>query len=844
MTRPSAQTFQRQTAPVDDAPGAPDVTVEAAFARVLAEITQIDHVSVTSNFFDELGADSMVMARFCARVRKTGGLPSVSMKDVYRNPTIGSLAAALAVPAAAQPPAPEPPDPPTGTPHYLLCGSLQLLTFIGYAYLIALSGVLGYEWIAAGSGPAETYLRAVLFGAAAYVWLCVLPILAKWLLVGRWKPGRIRIWSLEYFRFWIVKTLVRSAPPVLFVGSPLYLVYLRALGAHIGRSVTVFSRNVPVCTDLLVIDDNTVIRKDSFFPCYRARDGLIETGRISIGKDAVVGEAAVLDIGTTIGAHARLSHASALYRGQAVPVGEHWHGSPALRADAPYPVVHPVRCGLPRRAAHGILQVLAVLLVYLPLSFGGVGLLLAEAPQLAAVLEPGPTALASWTFYTEALAASLALFCGAIFLGLLVITTVPRVLARAVPPDRVHPLYGFRYGMQRTITLMTNRRFLTRLFGDSSGIVHYLRCLGYGLSRVEQTGSNFGTEVKQDSPYLSSVGSGTMIADGLSINNAEFSSTSFRVSRVMIGARSFLGNRIAYPARGRVGDNCLLATKVLVPVEGETRQGVGLLGSPSFEIPRSVQRDSSFDPSGTGEERRRRLPAKNRHNAATMAWYLLTRWLCFFLVSLLLAVAVELYDVLGAAVVALANVLVLVFTTLYFVLVERTVVRCNPPGRLFCSIYDVRFWQRERFWKVPSETYLRLLNGTPFKSVVWRLLGVRIGSRVFDDGCSLTERTMVTIGDGCTLNAGSVIQCHSQEDGAFKSDRTVIGSGCTLGVGAFVHYGVALGDGAEVAPDSFLMKGESVPPHAYWGGNPARQIRPGDETRRAPSREGESDAHP
>ena len=74
------------------------------------------------------------------------------------------------------------------------------------------------------------------------------------------------------------------------------------------------------------------------------------------------------------------------------------------------------------------------------------------------------------------------------------------------------------------------------------------------------------------------------------------------------------------------------------------------------------------------------------------------------------------------------------------------------------------------------------------------------------------------------LNAGSKVQCHSQEDGAFKSDHTVIGADCTLGVGAFVHYGVTMGDGAVLDPDSFLMKGESVPPATRWGGNPATAI--------------------
>src|SRR5216117_4292890 len=82
--------------------------VESIFAEVLAGVLRVDRVSVDSHFFEELGADSLVMAHFCARVRKRGDLPSVSMKDVYAHPTIRSLAAALAdaAPGAAESPVP------------------------------------------------------------------------------------------------------------------------------------------------------------------------------------------------------------------------------------------------------------------------------------------------------------------------------------------------------------------------------------------------------------------------------------------------------------------------------------------------------------------------------------------------------------------------------------------------------------------------------------------------------------------------------------------------------------------------------------------------------------------
>jgi len=47
---------------------------------------------------------------------------------------------------------------------------------------------------------------------------------------------------------------------------------------------------------------------------------------------------------------------------------------------------------------------------------------------------------------------------------------------------------------------MATLKFFTFLFGDSSYIVHYLRWLGYHLSPVVQTGSNFGIEVVQCEP--------------------------------------------------------------------------------------------------------------------------------------------------------------------------------------------------------------------------------------------------------------------------------------------------------------------------------------------------------
>ena len=399
---------------------------------------------------------------------------------------------------------------------------------------------------------------------------------------------------------------------------------------------------------------------------------------------------------------------------------------------------------------------------------------------------------------------------------------VPRVLGLLVRPGRIYPLYGVHWVAAQVITRLGNSEFFMRMFGDSSAVVHYLRALGYRMPRLEQTGSNFGTELKQDAALLTTIGSGTMVSDSLSVMNADFSATSFRMSRVSVGAHCFIGNNIAYPAGARVGDNVLLGTKVMVPLDGPLRCNVGLLGSPCFEIPRTVARDTEFDHLKHPAELGRRLRRKNRHNAVSMLLFLLVRWTQVYVSTVLVVAATDLHYLSGHLGVAAALIAVTIFNILFTTLAERAALGFRALRPRFVSIYDPYFWRHERLWKLGATP---LLDGTPFKNLQWRLLGVRIGRRVFDDGCFIPEKTLATIGDDVVLNAGSLIQCHSLEDGTFKSDRTGVGAGTVLGVDSFVHYGVTVHEGAVIEAGSFLMKGEEVGPCERWRGNPAAEVR-------------------
>jgi non-ribosomal peptide synthetase-like protein len=807
----------------------PRTDTERALAQALETVLGVPQVSATAHFFDDLGANSLLLAQFSARVRTDTDLPPLAMQQMYQHPTIRGLAetvtqdrpspdseawAALPLPATRR----ETSRRPASAARLALCGLFQVLTFLGYSYLMLSLTLVGYRWAVAAEGFVQIWERSVVFGLGTFTLLSTAPILLKWVLVGRWKETEFPVWSVAYLRFWLVRSLVNTNPLRLFVGTPLYVLYLKALGARIGSGVSIFATSVPVCTDLLTIGSGTAIRKDTRFACYRAFDGRIQTGPVTLGSGVLLGEMSVLDIGTSMGDGAQLGHASSLQTGQAVPVGSVWHGSPARPAGADYRAVPEIACGRRRRVTYSILVLLNRLVIIAPV---GIALL---ASLLPTYLQSGHLDHGNPTFYRDAVLVSLVLYLGGLLTGLLAVLIVPRLLNRLIKPDRIYPLYGFHYGLHRMITRLTNLKTFFNLTGDSSLIVHYLRVLGYRQPGLVQTGSNFGVALKHDTPFAVTVGSGTMVSDGLSIVDADYSSSSFRISPVTIGPRNFFGNGVAYPAAGRTGENVLFGTKTMVPIDGPVRENVGLLGSPPFEIPRSVERDAVFDDQRDHATFLEGLHGKNVHNGVTIALFMLSRWfllLCGLLFASFAAPALG----SGSAAVLLAALLGYgVLRILLGILWEWTALGFRRLVPRFCSIYDRRFWRHERYWKflgAPPPS----LSGTPFRPLMWRVLGVRLGRRVFDDGLAIPEKTIVSIGDGCTFNPGSIIQCHSMEDGAFKLEGVRVGAGVTLGVGAFVHYGVTISDGAHLEADSFLMKGSEVPAGSRYGGNPAHEVQ-------------------
>lgn len=803
---------------------APETRTEADLAQVLADIMGMERVSVTADFFAGLGGNSLIMARFAAEIRSRLGFSGFSLKDLYRNPNIRAFGARLEQDGPAMPPYRRTSTVTAPSPWaYWGTGIYQLLATFAYLYAGTWTTLHSISWTFRAETLLTTYTHAAVASAGTFAFFSLAPVVIKWALIGRWKPTKIKLWSLDYCRFWTVKTLTRLSPLALVPGTPLYTLYLRMLGAKVAWSAVVQCAP-PVITDLFEAGENAVISRGVLASGYVAEDGYIRTGAVRIGAGAYIGEGSVLGLDTRIGTGTELGHVSAIYDGQVLADGLRYAGSPAVPCTERFQMLENAHVPRSRRLFHGVCSLGMAIFVMGPLSIVAMHLIYA-AESHAPVHGAPENMLAESTLHAlpDILWVTGALFAAGVLLLMASTLIIPRLAYLFLSPDRAYPLYGAAHLALAIVQRSSNSKFLNALFGDSSYVLPWLRAVGYRFNAVQNTGTNFGMMQQHDIPYLCEFGKGTMVSDNLIMSNAEFSAGQFRLGKVSFGAKSFLGNAIIAPTGMALGDNVLLGTKVHVPVNGPALHDTGLLGSPSFAIPRDHGRKGDFaqydDPAVLAKALRR----KNRYNLASMALFLLQQWgriAAMAITAHFMTVELGLWSASGLSLISMALLLVVL---LWGVLCEKLSLGFRRMTPRYCSIYDPYFWTHERYWKLSASTELQMMNGTPFKAIFWRLHGVRFGRYVFDNGLTIVEKTMCSVGDLATFNQGILLQGHSLEDGIFQSDKIEIGDRAVLGVNCFVHYGARVGSGAQIEADSFVMKGEQTPDGAMWFGNPAQE---------------------
>ena len=137
----------------------------------------------------------------------------------------------------------------------------------------------------------------------------------------------------------------------------------------------------------------------------------------------------------------------------------------------------------------------------------------------------------------------------------------------------------------------------------------------------------------------------------------------------------------------------------------------------------------------------------------------------------------------------------------------------------WCSRWDFHY----TLWDRLATPVLAKLEGTLLLAWYLRATGMRIGKRVVlgPGFAQVVDPDMIQIDDDATVHA--LFQAHTFEDRLLKIDRVRIRARATVGSGAVVFYGVDIGEGASVAPQSVIMKRERLAAGGHYEGCPSQR---------------------
>jgi monoamine oxidase/acetyltransferase-like isoleucine patch superfamily enzyme/SAM-dependent methyltransferase len=176
----------------------------------------------------------------------------------------------------------------------------------------------------------------VIAGVLPWPFYLGLSIGTKWLIIGRFQAGRVPLWSIAYWRFWVVRLFAGLSGATFFRGTPLMNLYFRAMGAEVGANVLISTLHC-VAFDLVSIGEGASIGAETQLLGYRVEDGMLVLGRVDIGDDCFVGMHCSLGLDVAMRAGSRLDDLSLLSDGTRMTAGECRRGVPAEPAQVEVP---------------------------------------------------------------------------------------------------------------------------------------------------------------------------------------------------------------------------------------------------------------------------------------------------------------------------------------------------------------------------------------------------------------------------------------------------------------------------------------------------------------------------
>ncbi|WP_442941338.1 Pls/PosA family non-ribosomal peptide synthetase [Nocardia sp. NBC_00403] len=207
-------------------------------------------------------------------------------------------------------------------------------------FAIGLGVLFTLAWTAQSVGyPAAAVLSGLVLMAAGAV-ACASAITAKWLLVGRIRAEEHPLWSSFVWRNEVADTFVETVAAPWFAraatGTPVLNLWLRGLGARIGRGVWCESYWLPEA-DLVTLGDGATVERGCVVQTHLFHDRIMAMDTVTLRAGATLGPHCVALPAATIGDGATIGPASLVMRGDTVPPSTRWWGNPIAPWSSPAP---------------------------------------------------------------------------------------------------------------------------------------------------------------------------------------------------------------------------------------------------------------------------------------------------------------------------------------------------------------------------------------------------------------------------------------------------------------------------------------------------------------------------
>ncbi|MEI6124400.1 MAG: Pls/PosA family non-ribosomal peptide synthetase [Bacteroidota bacterium] len=786
--------------------------LEIAMVKIMAKNFNREDISMEDNFFNDLGGHSLLAAVIVSEMRELQLFENMSVVDVYKFPRLSDLANELTRKQPAKDArAKKARDihKPTNS-NYYACALSQGISML---FLILLFGM---EWLGpffvysyyyqAELGVVDSLSMMLIMYFALFPVLSLFAVAFKWAVLGKIKPGRHKLWGFYYFRFWIVDKVINISPIVYFTGTPIMNIYLRMLGAKIGKDCYINTSAISVF-DLLKIGNNVSICTDSHLRGYVIQDGYLDIGSIELADDCFIGTRCCISHNVKMEANSSLEDLTLLPEGGVVPSGEHWRGSPGIKISMNQPQHQKRKLWSVQHSLIFLISIFIIPLVTMLAYFPGMMLI---------------THLDYSSEHYHFLWLTIGVGVSFVVLLTLIITFLKWFMLGNIKEGK-YPVNSIFY---------YKKWFFDQLMKLSLQVVGTLYTTLYLQIWFKMLGVKMGKRVEIStvefiSPDLLETGDECFLADSVSIGASHVRNGYINIAKTRIGSRTFVGNSAVISPESRLGSDVLVG--VLSHVGNENlpaKDGTSWFGSPAVFLPK---RDINTD-----------FSAKRTYKPTTRL-FVLRYFIEFFRVILPTTLFIT-FAALITNIVSYLQVekslfeLFYVFPFLYLsAAVAGTLVtailkwiiigKYKPSKKPLWSNY---VWRSELVTGLYENFlvlfFLNILTGTPFLVYPLRMLGCDIGKKVCLFTTQITEFDLVKLDDNAMLNDNCTLQTHLFEDRVMKMSHVDIGKNCSVGGMAVVLYDSKMEPASVLEPLSVLMKSETLPANQCFMGAPAKML--------------------